>query len=47
MFAVNASEAVWRTFQKARAGQCLRLHVGPEFNFSDASSIQRIEANCK
>ncbi|SIR61278.1 hypothetical protein SAMN05421778_11336 [Sphaerotilus natans] len=47
MFAVNASEAVWRTFQKARAGQCLRLYVGPEFNFSDASSIQRIEANCK
>ncbi|MGL4190967.1 MAG: IrmA family protein [Sphaerotilus sulfidivorans] len=47
MYAVNASEAVWRSFQKARAGQCLRLHVGADFNFSDASSIQRIETSCR
>ena len=47
MYAVHASEAVWRAFQKARAGQCLRLHVGADFNFSDASSIQRIETSCR
>ena len=47
MYAVHASEQVVRAFQKARAGQCLRLHVGAEFDFSNASGIHRVESNCR
>lgn len=47
MYAVHASEQVVRAFQKARAGQCLRLHVSADFDFSNAQSIHRVEPNCQ
>ena len=47
MYAVHASEQVVRAFQKARAGQCLRLQVTPEFNFSDASHISSVTLGCR
>lgn len=47
MYAVHTSEPVVRAFQKARAGQCLRLHVSADFDFSNAQSITQVEPDCR
>lgn len=42
MYAMRASEQVYRAFEQARAGQCLRLHVSADFDFNDAEQISRV-----
>lgn len=47
LYFIHAKQQVVRAFDKARAGQCLRLHVTPEFNFSDASHINSVALGCR
>lgn len=46
MYAVHAKVAVFKAFERAKAGQCLRLQVTADFDFSDASGIERASVGC-
>jgi LPS sulfotransferase NodH len=47
MYALRAKDTVYRAFERARAGQCLRLHVTPDFDFTDASQISKVSTDCR
>lgn len=46
MYAIRAKAAVFKAFELAKAGQCLRLQVSADFDFSDASKIQSVHTGC-